>query len=192
MRRAVLASIVLAAIVLVTTIARAEPPLTGETPSWSVQPVDGTAPVEYESYRAQLVVADLAALGLLVVGADGVGPPDVLTQAAIGTYALGAPLVHLGNGHGLRAVASLALRVALPAAGAAIGVRLQGHSECTSCIDNPPPLVGLIFGLGVGGLTAVVLDYAVVGKPVKVTRSGWVPSATPLRGGATVGVSGGF
>jgi hypothetical protein len=206
MRRAVLALVTL---LLVTTIAHAEPPgLTIATPltatPWStIQSVDtGISTVappttETRSYRGQLVAADSAALMAgIVAGGSGIELDDELRGIGVGTFLLAAPMIHAANGHGLRALGSLGLRLALPTLGAALGVHLQtrSSSQCTlgGLCHDAVPQGGLVIGIGIGALTAVVVDTWLLAKPTKVTRSGWAPTASPTRGGATVGLTGRF
>ncbi len=178
--------------------AHAEPPgLVIATPltatPWSSIPVVEAAPApERVSYRWQLVLADLGALGATVVASGlEVNQGDEVRGVALGTYLLGAPLIHAANGHGLRAIGSLALRVGLPALGAYVGVHLQGREDCNQCIDTASPVAGLVLGIGLGGLTALIVDYGVLARPQPVKR-GWGPVAAPTGGGAIAGVAGNF
>lgn len=211
MRRLLVASIVLATVVLITTIARAEPPgLTIATPitpaPWSsIQSIDtGVAalapapPAENtKSYRWQIVLADAGSLlAGLFAPALGVRDDGAIAMIYGGTYALGAPVVHAVNGHPWRAAGSVALRVALPYLGVQIGHALQGEPDCPPDANLCGDAVvewGLIFGITGGALTAIVIDTWLLAKPTtRSAKRGWSPTAAPASGGATVGVSGWF
>jgi hypothetical protein len=184
---------VLITLVSITTAHATPPGLTLEAPV--IETVDtavAAVPVERVSYRWQIALVDLAAFGGAMIGPAFQGRDREVQSAALGTYLLGSPLIHAANGHGLRAIASLGLRLGLPALGAAIGVRIQGESDCLDCIDTAAPIEGLVLGIGIGGLTALIVDHAVLAKPRRVPARGWAPVAAPSRGGATVGVGGWF
>lgn len=90
-------------------------------------------------YGWQVLIADGVGLTLFLT-ADGERPGQL--WAALGTYALGGPIVHASHGQGLRALGSLGLRVAGAVGGAAAFVSEgchdyrdeQGHEQ-TSCAE---------------------------------------------------------
>lgn len=182
--------------------AHAEPPgLTIATPltaaPWSTiqasESLSTIAPMpKRTSYRSQLAMVDgigLVAGAALVVATGDEGGAGLV----MGSYLFGAPIVHVANGHGWRALGSLALRAALPIAGAAIGARVTDGTGCTNCIDDNASFVkGLLVGATVGALVATVVDYGVIARPTRAVERGWAPAAVPIKGGATVGVSARF
>jgi hypothetical protein len=114
----------------------------------------------------------------------------------ITTNVLGGPIIHAVHGQGVRTGASLALRVGLPIALAVAGAKLA-HHDCgpddDDCDDGS--LGGAILGFGVGIVTAMVVDSAVIAGAVEVrkpTGATWAPqiAVTPRHVG--LGVVGRF
>lgn len=136
---------------------------------------------------------------LLVDGMSLVATP-LAPPLGLGGYLLGAPIVHLANGHVGIAGLDLLLRVGLPAGGAmlaCLGDRCQGD------------LGGLAaaVGLGIGALGAIAIDGAVLAreetartpkgdgaaKRAPARAFSIAPGAAPRReGGVDFGVSGTF
>jgi hypothetical protein len=136
---------------------------------------------------------------LLVDGASALATP-VAPPLGLGGYLLGAPIVHLANGHIGIAGLDLLLRVGLPAGGAmlaCLGDRCRGDFGG----------LGVAIGLGFGALGAIVIDGAVLAReetshppnaddasrrpPARAFS--FAPGAAPRReGGIDVGVTGMF
>lgn len=138
-----------------------------------------------ESYRSQILTADAVATTSFVAGLRL--QDDHLVIGGVGAYAFGAPLVHLANRQVLRGMASLALRIALPP----LAERHLGEGQrCTSCIDDPlfPNRTGLFLGF----VAAMVIDSALIARPVEKPVRGWAPTASAHRDGFTVGATGRF
>jgi hypothetical protein len=177
--------------------AHAEPPgLTIATPTtaapWSTIPVEATIEeptTTRVSYRWQMVVADLSGLGVSIAAAKLTDDGDQAVGLAGGTYLFGAPLVHASNGHGWRAIGSLAVRAALPAIGLAIAMQSRTKTGCDNCLDDNPPIAEAMLGLGAGALAALVIDYGLIARP---TQRRWLPTAAPANHGGTVGLSATF
>lgn len=146
---------------------------------------------ERDYYRGQMVLADLAATGVLAATIRPADTTSRLGYAVPGALAFAAfgPLVHgmHHNGHG--AAKSLALRVGLPLAGvafASITMRCQG----SSCYDgNNDAANMLMLGL-VGAVAAAVIDDGFNSYETRSASPSWTPVVVPSsRGGATVGLS---
>jgi hypothetical protein len=143
---------------------------------------------EYDDYRGFLALSDATALALVITAAAAKETASqALIVSAAGVYALGAPTVHLLNDQPVRAVASLGLRVGLPAALAGISVALSS-ANCDSSPStydgydgypdpNPSPAsecadrraTAGVLGAGAGMLIAIIADDAFLGK-AKVKR----------------------
>jgi hypothetical protein len=129
-----------------------------------------TAPVaapKYLDYRGYLLLSDAASVVLLIAAAETNNPAsEALAYSGLGTYALGAPTVHLLNDQPRRAAASLGLRVGLPLVLAAggFGVVAAGcrGSNSLGCAVSELSLGTLGFFTGVLG--AVLVDDIVLGK----------------------------
>jgi hypothetical protein len=142
-----------------------------------------------ESYRAEILAVDAASLVLALSG------NEMGIKVAGLTYLLGGPIIHGAHGGGGRAGASLVMRVGMPLLGALAGAALTQH-DCSAddeCDDEFP--VGPIFGFGLGILSAMILDTALLAGPreaPKNTGTTWAPqvSVTPHHVG--LGVVGRF
>ncbi len=168
---------------MLCTRVHADPP--GMTPPIVPPPADQPL---VESYRLQTGLADTAALLLMTAGVhDG-----SVASLALGTYVLGAPLVHLAHGRPGRAAGSLALRVGLPVVAAALLASSQ-RSSCPSTddtCDDDGEIGAIAVGLLGGMLAASVIDTAFLAKgdDPPAARS-WTPTIAPTpHGGLTLGV----
>jgi hypothetical protein len=114
------------------------------------------------------------------------------------TYILGGPIVHGFHDEGGRMGVSLALRLGLPILLAYGGASLaQANSRCRADDDDCDggALGGALLGFGLGVATAMVIDTAVIARPIEVRRppsATWAPqiAVTPQRVG--LGVIGRF
>lgn len=131
-------------------------------------------------YGWQMMPVDAVAAALFLANRDD------LSKLGAAVYLFGGATVHGVNGNGRKAVASVAVRAALPALGFIVGGFVHGggdHEECSGGDDggcgNDFPVLSLdgIFGIkgavagalvGAGG--AMLIDYAVFG---------WKPGPTP-------------
>ena len=97
-------------------------------PTAPIRPAPAVAaePEGVVRYSASIVIADLAALSL---GAAAAVAPE-LWIPALGTYFLGAPVIHLAHGSARKAFGSLGLRVALPLTAGAIAASI-GTRDCS-------------------------------------------------------------
>jgi hypothetical protein len=112
------------------------------------------------SDRQQVLAGDLAAVTLFVAGGllEGPGGADnTLSEtamlAALGGYLFNGPVVHAMHGDVGRSIGSLALRAALPVAGAYIGVATANCKDEFLCGLGEAAL-----GFLVGGVTAAAID----------------------------------
>jgi len=151
-------------------------------------PATPSGEADGESYRAEIVAVDAASLVLALSG----NPTGI--KAAGLTYLLGGPTIHGLHGNGGRAGASLVMRAGMPLLGALAGAALTPDcSPDSECDDDFP--AGPIFGFGLGILSAMILDAALLGGPKeapKNTGTTWAPqvSVTPHHVG--LGVVGRF
>lgn len=127
------------------------------------------APPPAETYTLQILAADGISLAVFGIGgaiegsghgegADTLG--NVLMYGGLGGLWLGGPIVHTAHGHWGLGLASLALRVALPVAGAAIG---GAAADCT----KDEWLCGLgeaVLGYTIGTAAAITIDAAVLAR----------------------------
>jgi hypothetical protein len=131
------------------------------------------------SYAPFVVGTDGIALGLLA-GAYATNESrvePVFETAAVWTFRLGAPIVHLIEGRPMRAAGSLALRLVLPFVGGYLDGQLEGHSG---------------FGAGLGAIAAAVLDAALAGHDDRPIARGVLPTLTADRERIGVGLVGRF
>jgi hypothetical protein len=112
-------------------------------------------------------------------------------------FALSGPILHGAHGHGIRAGASLALRVGLPLIGSVIGERRGGHEHYNCDFDNICDKAseragdGLLLGL----LGAAIIDGVVVAQPVELhphAGVSWAPQISVTGQRASLGVIGSF
>jgi hypothetical protein len=125
--------------------------LTGMLAAGSPAQADEVAPpteLEQDWYGWQVLAADATGL-LATVGCVSAVHDDVCLAA----YFIAAPSVHLSRRRPAQALGSLGLRVALPLAGAFIGL------QAASCREDSDCGVGaLVGGVLIGTLTASVID----------------------------------
>lgn len=153
-------------------------------------------------YGWQTIIVDGMSLLVMPVMAAETNSSSVVALA-VGSYALGGPIVHLAHGEIARAAGSLGLRVGLPFVGAIGGAMVEG----SSCHGEFCGLRGAVLGGALGVLAAVVIDpaalaYERVDEDSSVAKAKVAPKATsvalsPLasprkEGGFDVGVGGVF
>nr|HEX4316154.1 hypothetical protein [Kofleriaceae bacterium] len=113
------------------------------------------------SYRAPIVIMDVVS----VVAAVNRQTPSV-SSAGITTYVLTSPILHVVHHHARRALASLALRVALPLAGNLLAHELTDPKgpcpgdPCDTEGQAPFVIIGTVFGV----LTASTIDIAYLAR----------------------------
>jgi hypothetical protein len=193
---------VLAVLAADVVLARAEPPglvipVPTEQPAFVTAPA-GEAPVEQRSsYRWQMLALDTVAIGSLAMAVKD--DSENWGMFGLGAYALGAPIIHAGNGHGGRALGSLGLRIGVPLIAGFVGMQIGARDPCgapmpgiTALCDGTSPDARFAKGLVVGGLLAMALDTWLIARPETKVRRGWSPTASATRNGGAVGVSGAF
>jgi hypothetical protein len=144
--------------------------------------------LELENYRWQIVAADVASVVLVFSVRDA--------GASLGglTYVLGGPVIHGAHGHGGRVIASLALRAGLPIAMAFGGAALARHG-CSDEDCDDGSFGGAILGFGLGIVTAMVVDTALIAQPVEVRKHAdatWAPQIAVTSRHVGLGVVGRF
>jgi hypothetical protein len=153
-----------------------------------------------EWYGAPIVVADIAALGLMVGGIATYGQsPDLgggLILTGLGAYVLGGPIVHFTETRVGQGFASLGVRVGLPLVagigGAFVGILANQGCEGEWC-GLEGLVVGAAIGFGAGILAAPAIDHALLAyKPVKTRQLSLsvTPSYQPTTGQTGLTVKG--
>ena len=139
-------------------------------------------------YRWQVIAADGVSLAFAFSGNMNA------TSLGIAGYVVGAPLIHVVHGEGGRGGTSLVLRVALPLVGVYAGQALARRSCSGDDLDcDDGSFGGAILGLGLGVLTAMVVDAALIARPVKRKPTmTWVPQLTAAHDRVGLGVAGRF
>ncbi len=167
--------VLLVALVLAPMLAAADDLPPGLTPPTAMS-------ADHRSYRGEVLLYDGISDALIVGGLSGAGG-GFPVMLGLGGYLVAGPDVHLRHGHTGRAIASLALRIALPSLGWYVGSQSGG--------DDPEIAAGL---LALGGMViAQAVDIGVLARDDDPPPPRSIaPSIMPARGGATVGVSGSF
>lgn len=126
-----------------------------------------------DSYRAELVVSDLATVGL-VAGSVAIGDEGAkytLGVAAL-TYLVAPPVIHGVRDGGSRAILSLGVRVGAPLVTTLIGVSTCKGMGC---------IAAGILGIAAGALGAMIIDDLLLSTSV----AGEPASPRLIRFGAT-------
>lgn len=110
-------------------------------------------------YGWQNLLVDAAALAVASVAVSGVDDDSGggAGVAFLGIYLLGGPIVHFAHGQLESGLASFGLRSGLPSVGGMLG--------CAALSEVPVDLgcyVGVVLGVGLGILTAIIIDAAVL------------------------------
>lgn len=150
-------------------------------------------------YGSETLAADAGALLLFFAG---VATNDRDTSQAVvlgagAAYLLGSPTVHLLHERGLASLGSLGLRAGLPVAGGLAGALLSRFAPPN---DGDEVVIGTVFGVAGGLLSAVVLDAALLAwQPERSTGAAppprsfaWRPSLTLTETCAELSVMGHF
>lgn len=179
----------------------AEAPATGAVPALAVSAT--TAPrAEYQRYWKQSLVIDAASLAVFVTAVaageltEGSVVPEAVGSAAVLSYLLGSPILHIAHhGNMNRAVLSALLRGGLPVAGLIAGARV---APCHRS-DYPGGFCGLseaLLGMAVGVGAAVAIDYTWLARKrierVPARGLSIVPSMSARRDGFAFGLAGSF
>ena len=180
-------------VALSVRVAAAEPPGVTVAPPGLTPVVElPAAPPLEPSYRSQTVIADGIAMGLLVIGVKTNN--EAIGYLSLGTYAGGAPLVHLAHHRPGRAAASLGLRVGLPILGGILGDKLGNQHRCSGDVCDVDER-GVLIALGLlGGMAgAMVIDTAFLAKGDEApARPSWSPAVTANQHGFGLGVARAF
>jgi len=188
------------ALISIAALAHAEPP-GASAPVTALDPALAPPPPSYrtETYRLQLVAADLAAIGLVTAGA--LTEIEGLAWAGgAGLFAF-APLVHVAHHGGGNAARSFGTRVGLSMAGAfggaILGPLFLGCSDGPDCdeINTVTGIMGVGAGAAAGLVAAMAIDYVYFARTrvlVEPEARTWTPVVSATRGGVSLGVSGRF
>ena len=168
---------------LVAAPARAWADEASPTSPLDVPPTAEQSPTQSRWYGYQTLATDGAALafGGLSAGTDGRTPREIFGTLALGSYLAGAPIVHLSNGHPLKALASLGLRAAAPVGAGLVG-GIIGAAAATNdgFLGNLGGTIeGMAIGVMVGAVAASALDAAVIARDT-------VPNEPPPPAAATL------
>jgi hypothetical protein len=166
----------LVVLMLLVATAHADPP--GMT-----APLAPGPPVDQDtgSYRLQTALCDVAALTMFAMQSHSDG--DAAGTIGLAMYVAGGPIVHLIHHHNGRAVASLALRVALPLVAGAVGAAMaSGNCGGGDCDDGFAELGGVIIGAVVGmvGASAIDIGYLSRGEDAPATRPAPILPPAPI------------
>jgi hypothetical protein len=195
MRVAVVAGL-LAALAAVPSVAMADPP--GLTPL-SPPGLAPTAPQPegVPSYGKLTLATDGIAVGILLLAISQ--ESEDLAKLSVGTYLVGAPIVHVTRGRVGRGLLSATMRVALPVVGAMAGASMESDKPCNDpyddyCGDDEGPDGGIVLGMLGGVLAASIIDAAYLAKGDGPRRpaTAWQPTARPTNGGVALGLAGSF
>ena len=148
-------------------------------------------------YGYQTLIADSLAVGF---GFSARSFDSAGVGLSVGTYLLGAPLVHLAHGKPGMFAASLGSRIVSPALGGATGYAIGvGIAGCGGGHYCGTPMAGAAVGFLSGWLAASALDAALFAREAKAEEAKpWngkptiAPTASAGPTGASVGVGGLF
>ncbi len=116
-----------------------------------------------EWYGYQTLAADGAATGLLlgaVASHREVSKGFFVLSAT--TYLVASPVIHAANGQGGVALGALGLRVAAPVSLGLLGLAIGAASDTRG--NWGAPLLGGVIGVGLGVITAMVIDTAALAR----------------------------
>ncbi|MDQ3366743.1 MAG: hypothetical protein M3680_15060 [Myxococcota bacterium] len=166
------------------------------TPLAPAAPVHDEEPVTVtHSYASTVRLVDLASAGMVLVDTQllGGGDAPMGTGLGLGGLLLAAPTVHFVKGNWRGGLASLGLRILLPAVGGALGETFgppdAPRDNCPTCerASTPGLLVGLLGGL----VVASALDARFLAKRTE-QRARWAPTLSAASRGVTLGAAGRF
>lgn len=148
-------------------------------------------PPEHRWYGSRVIIADALSTSVAVAGV--MMRSEVVAKVGVAGYLVAPPLIHAAHENGLEAVGSLAIRAALPIAGARVGLEMcnTGDGSTDDCTGHV--MLGLVAGAGV----AMILDAALLARgevrPARRREASWAVSAGPrVDGGWTVALGGAF
>jgi hypothetical protein len=172
--------------------AMAQAPGAALTPPGMTPALEPPAPALEPSYRGQTALVDAAAVGLMVLA--GSTNNQGLADAGLGTYLLGAPIVHYAHHRPGRAAGSLALRVGLPVLGVIVGVKTHSCGGAGPDLCDEGPGAEAVVGLLAGMVAASVIDTAFLAKgdEAPTTRPTWSPTIAARRDGVALGFAASF
>jgi hypothetical protein len=151
-------------------------------------------PKRARTYRAQMGLTDGAALGVgyLVNGLVRTPSNSPWSLLPVGlTFVTFAPAMHLTHHNTSSAIESFGLRVALPAAGAAIA---WAKWHCVDgpqrdCYDGNNDTTYALLGAFAGGVVAAVIDDVVLAREPGPDPVAWAPLVAPTVGGVSFGLA---
>jgi len=166
-------------------------------PKTAVVVVPKTSAAVYESYGTQTMATDLASLGLL--GTALAARSGGLAFAGVGTYWLGAPIVHFAHGN-LIGFGSLGLRIFGPPVGFFAGALVGGLVVSGTSGGRGEygayggAIVGGLFGFGGSVIAISLVDSLVFAKervesPKEKSALAFRPYGAPEKRGAQAGLS---
>lgn len=168
-------------------------PARAQTPEPSVEESpqsSSTVVPKGEWYGWQTLLADGATIAITGLSAKLPQTEHAYGYFFAGGYFLGAPLVHLMNENFRGAGISLGLRLFLPLAGGLAGLGIGTATDTNSGGFDLFPLGMAVLGAGIGMLTAVVLDAALIARTSPPeTRSALATRPHALRIVPTFGVT---
>lgn len=161
----------------------------------------GAEPPPMEWYGHQTLIADgVAGAGLTLAmvtafaGATESAAP-VLLFGSLGSFALGAPIVHVANGEVGRGLASLGVRLAAPSLGAWVGLEASRNCNPKKEPFNFCAFGGLVAGFATGMVSASAIDALLLAwkqTPQDPAKASIAPDVSITPNGATIGATGRF
>jgi hypothetical protein len=123
------------------------------------------SPVKEHWYGWQTLSTDSVA-AMLASGAIATGGDAEFWGLSIGTFALGAPIIHVAHGRPWVALGDFVLRLGVPFVGIYLGAQIDSHQpwKCDANLycqmrDTAMITGGLIGGVAVSALDAAVFSY---------------------------------
>ena len=146
-------------------------------------------------YVGQLIVGDLAALGVIFLGAKAQSLP--LVGVGVGLSVVGAPGIHIANGHPERGGLSFATRLLIPTAGLAAGIWFGNFEDKgKDKVWIPSSAIYGALGYVIGWVITIPLDYGQAGPRVRqgsvAAKPALLVQAIPMEGGGLAGLAGTF
>jgi hypothetical protein len=147
-------------------------------------------------YGWQTLVVDGAGILVGVLGASN-GSPEVTVLSSL-NYSFGAPIVHAAHGEGIRALASIGVRTALPGAFGLLGYALSDNNSSQDSAIFGGVVLGAIAAIAIDAGALAYEEHCGCERDAKATKKSVAksftitPAVAPRAGGATLGVVGNF
>lgn len=140
----------------------AEPTSSASAPTSEPVPDAPSARVKEHWYGWQTLAPDGVA-AMMASAALATGGDPAFWELSIGTFALGAPIVHVAHGRPLVGLGDFVLRLGVPFVGMYLGGQIDVRQpyQCDADLYCTQPETGMITGGLIGGVAVSALDAAV-------------------------------